>query len=168
MDNKKFENPEKVLAFLDSDDFGNGFKKWLVNLKTIFAEVDQRLEPLLMGLQQLAEAAAPIFSEFKKWDVGSEVLGKAGWLPHYTMPFDDIADYGEDIEAARLGLLNHYEGLIGEVNPADARLNRGRGFPKPDLPEHLYCGRYISADDGRARTGSLVRERHRCEVTYER
>ena len=109
MDNKKFENPEEVRPFPDSDDFANGFKKWLVNLKAVFDEVDQRLEPLIMGLQRRAEAAAPIISEFKKWDVGSEVLGKAGWLPHHTMPFDDIADYGEDIEAARSGLLDYYK-----------------------------------------------------------
>ena len=86
-----------------------------MNLKTAFAEVDQRLEPLLIGLQRLGEAAAPMLSEFKKWDVGSEVLGKAGWLPHYTMPYDDIADYGEDIKAVRIGLLNHYESKWKDV-----------------------------------------------------
>ena len=59
------------------------------------------------------EAAAPILSkvgsELKKWNVGSNVLGKAGWLPHYTTPFEDIAEWGEDEEAIRSHLLNYYK-----------------------------------------------------------
>ena len=47
--------------------------------------------------------------EFVKWNVSSEMLSKAGWLPHYTTPFDCIAECGDDIEAIRSRLLQYYE-----------------------------------------------------------
>ena len=109
MDDKKFESPEEVRAFLDSDAFADGFKKWLVTSKALFTEVDQRLQPLAMKLQRLKEAAAPIVREFVKWNVSCEVLGRAGWLPHYTTPFDYIAECGEDIEAVQSRLLDYYK-----------------------------------------------------------
>ncbi len=48
MDDKKFESPEEVRAFLDSDAFADGFKKWLVT-QGILTAVGQLLEPLLLG-----------------------------------------------------------------------------------------------------------------------
>ena len=109
MDDKKFESPEEVRAFLDSDAFADGFKRWSAASKALFTEVDQRLQPLAMKLQRLKEAAAPIVREFVEWNVSCEVLGRAGWLPHYTTPFDYIAKYGEDIEAVRSRLLDYYK-----------------------------------------------------------
>ena len=67
------------------------------------------LQPLARGLQNFMEAAAPIMREFVKWNVSSEMLSKAGWLPHYTTPFDCIAECGDDIEAIRSRLLQYYE-----------------------------------------------------------
>ena len=112
MDDKKFESPEEVRAFLDSDAFADGFKKWLVT-SGILTAVSQHLEPLLLGLQHLMKTAAPVvlevMSEFEKWNFSSEVLGKAGWLPHYTTPFGYIAECGEGGEAVRSRLLNYYD-----------------------------------------------------------
>ena len=58
MDNKKFESPEEVRAFLDPDAFANGFKKWLVNSEAVVGEVSRHLEPLVIGLPRLMEAVA--------------------------------------------------------------------------------------------------------------
>ena len=110
MDNKKFESPEEVRAFLDSDAFADGFNKWL------FTKMSQHIEPLIIGWQRLMEITAPIVPivlevsrEFVKWNVSCEVLGRAGWLPHYTTPFDYIAEYGEDIQTVRSRLLDYYK-----------------------------------------------------------
>ena len=112
MDDKKFESPEEVLAFLNSDAFADGFKKWLVTSKALFAEVSQHLEPLVLGWQHFMKTAAPVvlevWPEFVKWNVSSELLGRAGWLPHYTTPFGYIAECGEDIDAVRSRLLDYY------------------------------------------------------------
>ena len=82
----------------------------------LLVEVNQSIQPFVRGLQPLArglqnfmEAAAPIMREFVKWNVSSEILCKAGWLPHYTTPFDCIAECGKDTDAIRSRLLQYYE-----------------------------------------------------------
>ena len=59
------------------------------------------------------ETAAPMLlkvsSEFAKWNFSSDSLGKAGWLPHYTTPFDQIAGCGKDTDAIRSRLLDYYK-----------------------------------------------------------
>ena len=127
MDDKKFESPEEVRAFLDSDAFADGFKKWLVT-SGILTAVSQHLEPLLLGWQHLMKTAAPVvlevMSEFEKWNFSSEVLGKAGWLPHYTTPFGYIAECGEGDEAVRSRLLNYYDNNWQNVrSEIEARLS---------------------------------------------
>ena len=47
MDDKKFESPEEVRTFLDSDAFAKGFNKWLVSQKDLIAEVSQHFQPLV-------------------------------------------------------------------------------------------------------------------------
>ena len=135
MDNKKFESPEEVRAFPDSDAFANGFKKWLVNSEAVVGEVSRHLEPLVIGLQRLMEAVAPIAREFVaavpgikrefvKLDVSIEILGRAGWLPHYTTPFDYLAECGEDIEVVRNRLLDYYKNNWQDVrSEIEARLS---------------------------------------------
>ena len=135
MDNKKFESSEEVRAFLDSDAFANGFKKWLVNSEAVVGEVSRHLEPLVIGLQRLMEAVAPIAlefvaaapgitREFVKWNVSSEILGRAGWLPHYTTPFGYLAECGEDIEVVRNRLLDYYKNNWQNVrSEIEARLS---------------------------------------------
>ena len=112
MDEKKFKSPGEVREFLDSDAFADGFKKWLVT-PSILTAVGQHLEPLLLGWKRLMKTAAPVVSEvvseLEKWNFSSEVLGKAGWLPHYTTPFRYIAECGEDNEAVRSQLLDYYK-----------------------------------------------------------
>ena len=127
MDDKKFESPEEVRAFLDSDAFADGFKKWLVT-SGILTAVSQHLEPLLLEWQHLMKTAAPVvlevMSEFEKWNFSSEVLGKAGWLPHYTTPFGYIAECGEGDEAVRSRLLNYYDNNWQNVrSEIEARLS---------------------------------------------
>ena len=109
MDDKKFESPEKVRAFRDSDAFADEFKKWSTASKALFTEMAQRLQPLAMKLQRLKEDAAPIVREFVEWNFSCEVLGRAGWLPHYTTPFAYVAECGEDIEAVQRRLLDYYK-----------------------------------------------------------
>lgn len=112
MENKKFESPEEIRAFLDSDVFADEFKKWLVALRQLTA-LAQHLKPLVLPWQRFMKTAVPIaskvVSEFVKWNVSSEMLSKAGWLPHYTTPFDRIAECGKNIEAIRSRLLQYYE-----------------------------------------------------------
>ena len=63
-------------------------------------------------------------SEFEKWNVSSEVLEKAGWLPHYTTPFGYIAECGEGDEAVRSRLLNYYDNNWQNVrSEIEARLS---------------------------------------------
>ena len=74
------------------------------------------------------ETAAPILSklvsEFAKWNFSSEVLGKAGWLPHYTTPFDQIAGCDKDTDAIRSRLLDYYKNNWKNVrSEIDARLS---------------------------------------------
>ena len=127
MDDKKFESPEEVREFLDSDAFADGFKKWLVT-SGIAKAISQHLEPLVKRWLHLMETAAPILlkvtSEFAKWNFSSEVLGKAGWLPHYTMPFDHIAECGKDNDAIRSRLLDYYKNNWKNVrSEIEARLS---------------------------------------------
>ena len=59
MDNKKFESPEEVLRL-----------------------IDQIFESLELALHNFAKVTSPILLnvilEFEKWNVSSDVLGKAG------------------------------------------------------------------------------------------
>ena len=88
--------------------------------KTLSTGALQLLQPIVLELQRFIKVAAPrlleaapivleVMSEFKKWNISSDVLGKAGWLPHYTTPFEDIIEWSEDEEAVRNRLLNYYK-----------------------------------------------------------
>ena len=46
--------------------------------------------------------------EFAQWNISMEVLSKAGWLPHWTVPYKDLADCGEDAAAVGNHLLSYY------------------------------------------------------------
>ncbi|WP_419860065.1 hypothetical protein [Candidatus Palauibacter sp.] len=63
--------------------------------------------------QRLAEAFTPfalhVVSEFDKWNVSSDLLRRAGWLPHYTTPFDLIRECNGSAEAVRDVVLDYYE-----------------------------------------------------------
>ena len=105
MDDTKFTGPEDVQEFLESEAFDQGFKEWLVS-SPLFHEFVERLAEMVERetprLRKFMETAAPVLSrvlsEIEKWNISSDVLAKAGWLPHYTMPFDAIAksDGNED------------------------------------------------------------------------
>ncbi len=107
----KFNSPEEVRAFLDSDGFADGFKKWLVT-SGILKEMSRQIEPLLRAwchfLKSHASQIANVIVEFQKWNLSCEVIGRAGWLPHYTTPFDNIAEYGDDAELIRNKLDDYY------------------------------------------------------------
>ena len=72
-----------------------------------------KLEAIVVKLQQVLESVAPavfhLVSEFEKWRLSSEMLGKAGWLPHYTMPPKFFSGNGERIEIVRNQLLEYYK-----------------------------------------------------------
>ena len=79
----------------------------------VIEELIQFFEPLGAAIQHSMKAAAPIAlivaQEFSKWNVSSEVLGRAGWLPHYTTPFDLVAKWDKDTGAVQGTLLDYYE-----------------------------------------------------------
>ena len=56
-------------------------------------------------LPQLRELAV----EFDKWNISANTLSQAGWLPHYTTPFQDVAKSRDDIEEVRKVLLDYYQ-----------------------------------------------------------
>ncbi len=111
MDRKRLQSPEKDRAFLDSDGFSDGFKKWLV-ATGILKDLGRQIEPLFRAWGHFVETHASeilnVIAEFQKWNLSCEVLQKAGWLPHYTTPFDYIAGFGEDDELIRSKLLDYY------------------------------------------------------------
>ena len=102
----RFEVPEDVRTFLRS------VAELNQQLRSLSEELAQYFEPMVVRWQHFVKTAAPIasavMSEFEKWNIASEVLGRAGWLPHYTTPFDIIAECGEDIEAVRDRVLDYY------------------------------------------------------------
>ena len=112
MSDKKFESPEAVQSFLESDEFADGFGKWLAS-SGLLAAISRYIKPLVPKLQQLTKTIAPVLrkliSEFNQWDVSSDLLRKAGWIPHYTTPFDLIAECEEEPEAVRDQLTHYYE-----------------------------------------------------------
>ncbi len=112
MSDKKLEISEEVQSLLDSDAFVGGFGEWLGSTGLLSA-LSQHLQPLVPKWQQFVKTIAPVvtgvISEFRKWDISSEVLAKAGWVPHYTTPFDDIAECSEEPEEVQERLLRYYE-----------------------------------------------------------
>lgn len=112
MDNMKLGTPEDLRAFLESDAFADGLKEWLIG-SGIVTEMGRRLEQLAPAWRRFAQAVAPIaskvLSEFDKWNVSSDVLRRAGWLPHYTTPFDLIGACDQSAEAVRRVVLEYYE-----------------------------------------------------------
>ena len=126
MDNKELENPEEVQTTLDFDALADGFRKRL-DISGPLKAINQHLEPLVSGLQQFMTAIAPVLgaivSEFKNWNISSEVLRKAGWIPHYTTPFDLIAGWGEEPKAVGNQLLHYYDSNWKDVrSQMEARL----------------------------------------------
>ena len=111
MSGKKFNSPKEVQAFLNSDGFADGFKRWLVT-SGILREMSREIEPLLRAWRNFVEIHASkistAISELRKWDLSCEILGRAGWLPHYTIPFEQIAEFGDDVELIRSKLLDYY------------------------------------------------------------
>ena len=55
-----------------------------------------------------ASKISTAISELRKWDLSCEILGRVGWLPHYTIPFEQIAEFGDDVELIRSELLDYY------------------------------------------------------------
>ena len=112
IDSTKLGSPGEIRAFLESDAFADGFKEWLIE-SGIVAETERRLAQLAPAWQRLAKAFKPIalhvVSEFDKWNVSSDLLRRAGWLPHYTTPFDLIRECNGSAEAVRDVVLDYYE-----------------------------------------------------------
>ena len=71
------------------------------------------LAPYLQALQHDLEVLAPlliqIYQEFDRWTISSEVISQAGWLPHYTTPFEEVSQCGDDIEKVKKLLLDYYQ-----------------------------------------------------------
>ena len=81
--------------------------------------IGKGLEPLAERLRACEEAFKPVIKaiepialgvreEFSKYAYSDEILAKAGWLPHYTTPFNHISKFGGDVEAIKMALLEYY------------------------------------------------------------
>ena len=74
----RFEVPEDVRTFLRS------VAQLNQQLRSLSEELAQYFEPMVVRWQHFVKTAAPIasavMSEFEKWNIASEVLGRAGWL----------------------------------------------------------------------------------------
>lgn len=118
VDDVTLGSPEDVRAFLESDAFADGFKEWLIESGAV-AETERRLEQVAPAWQRFARAVTPVasrvLSEFGTWNVSSGVLRRAGWLPHYTTPFDLIGECHQSAEAIRGVVLDYYERNWEEV-----------------------------------------------------
>ena len=61
--------------------------------------IGKRLQAFVKTLEPMAEAlvrsASKLEQEFSKYDYASAALSKAGWVPHYTTPFDRDSPYWE-------------------------------------------------------------------------
>ena len=110
----KFKTPEEIRKFLDSGEFAEGFKTWLVTSIAHSPDVSQYLDALTKRLQHVLGVASPfiihVISEFEKWRYSSETLFEAGWLPHYSTPFKHLTICGKDIELVHNQLLDYYKG----------------------------------------------------------
>ena len=73
----------------------------------------KNLKAIEEALAPTAEALVPIVlkavREFSQLEQYREVLGRAGWVPHYTTPFGYVTECDDDIEAIRSGLCDHYK-----------------------------------------------------------
>ena len=115
MDDTKFTGPEDVQAFLESEAFVQGFKEWLVS-SPLFQEIVECLEELVERetprIRKFMETAAPllspVLSDIEKWNISMDVLAKAGWLPHYTMPFAAIAKSDGNEDQVCAAILEYY------------------------------------------------------------
>lgn len=82
-------------------------------------QFEKDIAPYITAMQRAFEILSPhlmqIYQEFDKWNISSEVMSQAGWLPHYTTPFEKIAQCGNDIGKVKQLLLDHYENNWPEV-----------------------------------------------------
>ena len=71
------------------------------------------IQNLTLGLRYFQERVSPQFlricAEFDRWTISAEVMSQAGWLPHYTTPFQDVAKSRDDIEGVKQILLDYYQ-----------------------------------------------------------
>lgn len=115
MEDTKFTGAEDVQEFLESDAFVQGFKEWLVS-SPLFQKSVERLAEMVdretPRLRKFMETAVPVLtavlSEIEKWNISSDVLAKAGWLPHYTMPFEAIAKSDGNEDQISATILEYY------------------------------------------------------------
>lgn len=66
----------------------------------------------MKNLEPLAEA---IVGEFSKYDFARTKLMEAGWVPHYTMPFDSLSAQDSSPDVLQKELLDHYTSEWGQI-----------------------------------------------------
>ena len=102
---------------MDRDPKNIGFVQQLKalgeGLQPLMKTLDENLKTFAKCVEPIAEALIPIVLKlergFSQWDLYREVLGRAGWVPHYTTPFGDIAECGDDMTAVRSSLRDYYK-----------------------------------------------------------
>ena len=84
-----------------------------------FESIVRRLQALAEALEPVAEAFVRtvdrLDKEFSRYDYASDVLSKAGWVPHYTTPFEQIATWDDKPAVIRCKLLNYYTGRWSQI-----------------------------------------------------
>ena len=122
-DGKKFKSPEEVRAFVDSDAFAEGFKKWCVtSLEKWRHENPEEAAAINRTLSRVAEASRPIFEPLA---LVAEVLLADGHANEHkrrfqaegvAVPFDEAVRLAVCLMALRLP---YRPAQKGEERPAD-------------------------------------------------
>ena len=76
-------------------------EKWQESMSRIEVTLQNILAPVAPAIVELSK-------QFKKGDLNSKALMSAGWLPHYTTPFQYIEEQADDVEAVRTALIDYY------------------------------------------------------------
>ena len=74
-------------------------------IQVIGQAIAKALEPVAEAFFQIAPK---LMHEFSKYDYAKDALSKAGWVPHYTTPFEHIATWSSDPETVQSELLGYY------------------------------------------------------------
>ena len=117
-------------------------------------EFSSRLQKAMQPFAEPFLNFAPVITAVREARRNPQALDDAGWVPHYTMPFDCIAECGGDADAIRSLLSLHYEERWPEVRQEiEARLIR---YDIDKEAKEAFCEALDNHQDGRYRSVSRL------------
>lgn len=103
---------------------------WISSLNEATKELSERFAAIGRLSSELLKPYQPCFAELSRIGNLSDVIQAAGWLPHYSTPFDEVEACEGDVAAVHAALTRYYEENWSEIREAfDQRLT------KYDLPQ---------------------------------